>query len=67
MFLKLKNALYEIHLLLTPEREHRKVFQKVLLIGFRAAKSSKNILVRGKVAPLEKKKGCCRSCRDTRC
>ena len=60
-FLKLKNVLSEIHLLLTPDREHRKVFEKVRIIGFRREKSLKGILVRAKVAPLEKKKGCCRS------
>ena len=63
VFSKLKNVLSEIHLLLTPDREHGKVFEKVPIIGFRRAKSLKDILVRVKVAPLEKKKGCCRSCR----
>ena len=67
VFSKLKNVLSEIHLLLTPDREHGKVFEKVPIIGFRRAKSLKDILVRAKVAPLEKKKGCCRSCRGTRC
>ena len=61
VFSKLKNVLSEIHLLLTPDREHGKVFEKVPIIGFRRAKSLKDILVRVKVAPLEKKKGCCRS------
>ena len=62
VFSKLKNVLSEIHLLLTPDREHGKVFEKVPIIGFRRAKSLKDILVRATVAPLEKKKGCCRSC-----
>ena len=66
VFSKLKNVLSEIHLLLTPGREHGKVFEKVPIIGFRRAKSLKHILVRGTVAPLEKKKGCCRSCWGTR-
>ena len=55
------------YLLLAPHREHGKVFEKVPIIGFRRAKSLKDILVRAKVAPLEKKKGCCRSCGGTRC
>ena len=57
MLSKLKNVLSEIHLLLTPEREHGKVFERIPIVGFRRAKSLKYILVRGKVAPLEKKIG----------
>ena len=53
--------LSEIHLLLTPDREHGKVFENVPIIGFRRAKSLKDILVRAKVAPLEKKKETFRS------
>ena len=67
VFLKLKKVLSEIHLLSTPDREHGKVFEKVPIVGFRRAKSLNDILVRAKVAPLEKKKGCCRSSRGTRC
>ena len=67
MLSKFKNVLSEIHLLLTPDKEHGKVLEKVPIIGFRRAKSLKGILVRAKVAPLEKKKGCCRSCGGTRC
>ena len=67
VFSKLKNVLSEIHLLLTPDREHGKVFVKVPIIGFTRAKSLKDILVRAKVGSLEKKKGCCRSCGRTSC
>ena len=67
VFLKLKKVLSEIHLLLTPDREHGKVFEKVPIVGLRRAKSLNDILVRATVAPLEKKKGCCRSSRGTRC
>ena len=56
MFSKLKNVLSEIHLLLTPDREHGKVFENVPIIGFRRAKSLKDILVKAKVAPLKKRK-----------
>ena len=62
---KLKNGLSEIHLLLTPDREHGKVFERIPIVGFRRAKSLKDILVITKVAPLEKK-GSCRSCGGTR-
>ena len=43
---KLKNALSEIHLLLTPEKEHGKVFERISIVGFRRPKSMKDILVR---------------------
>ena len=58
---KLKNLLSEIHLLLRNDREHGKVYKKIPIVGFRTAKSLKDILVRAIVAPLEKKTGSCRS------
>ena len=58
--------LSEINLLLTPDREHENVFENVPIIGFRRGKCLKYILVRAKVAPLEKEKGCCRPCGGTR-
>ena len=61
LLLKLKNVLSEIYLLLTPDREHGKIFERIPIVGFRRAKRLKGILVRAKVAPLEKKKGCIRS------
>ena len=67
VFSKLKNVFSEINLLLTPDRKHEKVSEKVPIIGFTRAKSLKDILVRAKGAPVEKKKGCSRSCRGTRC
>ena len=67
MFLKLENILPEIHVLLTPDREHGKVFEKIPIIGFRRAKRLKDILARAKEGPLEKKTGCCRLCGGTRC
>ena len=42
------------------------VLSEIYLL-FRRAKSLKDIFVRAKVAPLEKKKGCCGSCGGTRC
>ena len=67
VILKLKKVLSEIHLLLTPDREHRKVFERIPIVGFRRAKSLKDILVRAKLVPLEKKKCSRRSCGGTRC
>ena len=67
MFSELKIVLSKIHLLLAPDREHEKVFEKVTIIGFMRAKSLRDILARVKVVLLEKKKGFCRSCGGTRC
>ena len=46
-----------LHLLLTPDPEHQKVFHKVPIIGFRRAKSLKVALVKAKVPPVQKMKG----------
>ena len=46
---KLKVVMTRIHLLLTPDNDHNKVFRDVPIIGFRRAKSLKDILVRAKV------------------
>ena len=51
IFSKLKNILSKIYLLLTPDREHRKVFENVSIIGFKIGKSLKDILFRAKVPP----------------
>ena len=50
MLSNLKNVLSEIHLLLTPDREHGKVSDSILVVGFRRAKPLKDILLRAKVA-----------------
>ena len=49
-FSKLKTILSKIHLLLTPDREHSKIFENVPIIGFKKGKSLKDILVRAKVS-----------------
>ena len=50
IFSNLQNILFKIHLL-TRDREHRKVFQNVAIIGFKKRKSLKDILVKAKVPP----------------
>lgn len=55
MFSKSKTVLPEIHLLLTSDKENGNVFE-VSIIGFERANSSRNILLKAKVATLEKKK-----------
>ena len=57
VLLKLKNVPSEIHLLLTRDREHGRVFKRIPTVCFRRAKRLKDVLLRVKVAPLEKKKG----------
>ena len=42
IFSKLKNILSKIHLLLTPDREHRKVFENVPIIGLKKGKFKGN-------------------------
>ena len=42
----------ELHILLTPNKEHKKVFPNVLVIGFRNGKSLKDFLVRARLPKL---------------
>ena len=56
-----------LYLLLTPDQEHEKVFHKVPIIGFRRAKSLKDILVRVKIPPVQKNEGFCGPCKKLRC
>ena len=67
IFSKHKNILFKIHLLLTPDREHRKVLENVPIISFKKGKSLKEILVRAKVPPLKTEKGFCGPCNKQRC
>ena len=46
---QLKIIMTRIHLLLTPNSEHNKVFRGVPIIGFRRYKSLKDSLVRAKI------------------
>ena len=50
---KLKYVLRNIHLLLTPNEEHRQVFPIVPIVGFKKGKSLKDFLVRAKVPELK--------------
>ena len=52
---ELKIIITRIHLLLTPDNEHNKVFRDAPIIGFRRAKSSKNILVKAKIPQIKNK------------
>ena len=61
-FTNLKDAMSFLHLLLTSDQEHQKVFHKVPITGFRRAKSLKDILVRAKALPIQKNEGFCGPC-----
>ena len=53
-----RKILENVHLLLTPERNHREVFQAIPLVGFRNAKSLKDYLVRAKLSKENVSLGC---------
>ena len=44
----------ELHILLTPNKEHKKVFPNVLIIGFRNGKSLKDFSVRATIPKLNR-------------
>ena len=46
VFQNIRNILQELHLLLTPDKEHKKVFPAAPVAGFRKGKSLKDYLVR---------------------
>ena len=62
---ELKVIMTRIHLLLTPDNEHNKVFRDISIIGFRRTKNLKDILVREKI-PQIKNKGWYGPCKGPR-
>ena len=46
VFQNIRKTLQELHLLLAPDKEHKKVFPDVPVVGFRNGKSLKDNLVR---------------------
>ena len=46
VFQNIRKILQELHLLLAPDKEHKKVFPDVPVVGFRNGKSLKDYLVR---------------------
>ena len=49
VFQNVRNILHELHILLTRNKEHKKVFQDVSVVGFLNGKSLKDNLVRAKL------------------
>ena len=53
VFQNVRNILQEFHILLTPDKEHKNVFQDIPAVGFRNGKSLKYHLVRAKLLNVE--------------
>ena len=61
VFQTIRNTLQELHLLLVPDKEHKKVFPDVSVVGFRNVKSLKDYLVRAAL-PKTNETGRCKPC-----
>ena len=53
VFQNVRNILQELHILLTPDEEHKKAFQDIPVVGFRNGKGVKDHLVRAKLPNVE--------------
>ena len=53
VFQNIRNILQELHLLLAPDKEHKKFFSNVPVIGFRSGKSLKDDLVRASLTKID--------------
>ena len=62
-FSNLKDTMSFPHLLLTSDQEYKKLSHEVSIIGFRRAKSLKDILVRVKVSAVQKNEASCGPCK----
>ena len=52
-FQNVRNILQGLHILITPDKEHKKLFQEIPIVGFRNGKSLKDYLVRAKLPNVE--------------
>ena len=52
-FRNARSIMEELHILLTPNKEHKKVFPDEPVVGFRNGKNLKDYLVRAKLSKLE--------------
>ena len=52
-FQNVRSVMDELHILLTPNNEHKKVFPDVAIVGFQNGKRLKNYLVRAKLSKVE--------------
>ena len=65
-FQKVRAIMEEFHVLLTPNKEHEKVFPNVPVIGFRIGKSLKDLLVKPTL-PILNESGRCEPCGKKTC
>ena len=61
VFRNVRGIMEELHILLTPNKEHKKVYPDVLIVAFRDGKSLKDYLVRAKLPKLDES-GRCEPC-----
>ena len=66
-FSRIRDLLSKIHILLTPNEEHRKIFYGTPVVGFKRGKSLKDILVRAKVPEVKPISGESVGCSSKRC
>ena len=66
-FSRLKDILTKTHILLTPNEEHRNTFGSIPVVGFKRAKSLKDILVRAKLPEFNQGGGESAGCGKTGC
>ena len=65
-FRNVRSTMEELHILLTPNKEHKKVFPDVSVVGFWNGKSLKDYLVRAKLHKLHES-GRCEPCGRKTC
>ena len=65
-FQNFRFMIYELHILLTLNKEHKKIFPNVPVVGFGNGKSLKDYFVRAKLLKLEDG-GICEPCRKKTC
>ena len=53
VFQNVRSILQELHILLTPDQENKKVFEDIPVVGFRNGKSLKDHLIRAKLPNVE--------------
>ena len=57
-FRNVRSIMEELHILLTPNKEHKKVFSDVTVVGFRNGKILKDYLFRAKLLKLDRSGRC---------
>ena len=66
VFRNVRGVMEELHILLTPNKEHKKVFPNVPVVGFLNGQSLKDYLVRAKLPKIDDS-GRCKPCGKKNC